>query len=456
VIQEAIDRVKQCTLSSSFLGTLDQNYTLIYSTKADIDRNVVTYMKDLVKGLGINGVYVSQGIQVTQLRPDIWLLLTNGTPFLVLEVKKPQVGIANHPKVISQLSGYMRMLREYHGVGHVFGIVASIDEWRVYWLADCDEIARSDQIVNDEFNPTQFGTNDSLHGTEVLSGSSVHPIVATTIWKAYFGIKNCKTIVKPLLNRCVIRVDGSSQAWEDLNKLKINHLSMDAPHGNCKTFFLLIDLKQGLQGRIWLAISNAAEKYCLVALKFSKSKRKDQKDQEGSNSSTNDLSAEAQFWKAMGYSSQFLHENKDNELLCMPFGITCSEDGNGWDTTIWDQIKSCLPKDIQKRFEDALVKTTPEEALETAVNLLKRNKIWHQDLQWRHLALLPKVKIGWFSNYPMTVEPSFIDYGIAKKINRSNAEEAETDMDKNVAKLKNELIKKCRHKRQKTDHENIL
>ena len=98
----------------------------------------------------------------------------------------------------------------------------------------------------------------SIHGTEVLSGSSVHPIVVTTIWKAYWGIKNCKTIVKPLLKRCVIRVDGrSSQAWEDLTKLKIKHLTMAPPHGYCQSFFLLLDLKQGSQGRIWLAISKS-------------------------------------------------------------------------------------------------------------------------------------------------------------------------------------------------------
>jgi len=147
----------------------------------------------------------------------------------------------------------------------------------------------------------------------------------------------------------------------------------------------------------------------------------------------------------MGFKSKYLHQETDNELLCMPFGITCSEDGDGWDTSIWDKISPFLSADIVQKFNDAL-KVKPKDAIKVAVASLENNNIWHKDLNWRHLALLPKVKQGWFSNYPMIVEPSFIDYGNAAKIDRNNVKQAKADMEAKVT----ELIEKISNKRQKT------
>ena len=76
-------------------------------------------------------------------------------------------------------------------------IVSSIDEWRVFWLPDCDNVAASSNIEN-KIIAKEVNYNN-LHGTDILTGSKVHPIIASTIWKAYKGILNKNTHMKDIL-----------------------------------------------------------------------------------------------------------------------------------------------------------------------------------------------------------------------------------------------------------------
>ena len=40
-----------------------------------------------------------------------------------------------------QIYDYMKRLRQFHGLDHIFGILTTYNEWKVFWLNDCDEAA---------------------------------------------------------------------------------------------------------------------------------------------------------------------------------------------------------------------------------------------------------------------------------------------------------------------------
>ncbi len=61
----------------------------------------------------------------------------------VVEVKRPGKGIMDSEQVHGQIYDHMMRLRSFHGLRHVFGIVSTYNQWRVYWLNDCNEIAQS-------------------------------------------------------------------------------------------------------------------------------------------------------------------------------------------------------------------------------------------------------------------------------------------------------------------------
>ncbi len=49
-------------------------------------------------------------------------------------------------RVHGQIYDYMLRLRHFFGQQLVFGIVTTYNEWRVYWLPDCNDAAGKDVI----------------------------------------------------------------------------------------------------------------------------------------------------------------------------------------------------------------------------------------------------------------------------------------------------------------------
>jgi len=70
-----------------------------------------------------------------------------GVPVGVCEVKKPGRTIINSPVVHGQIYDYMLRLRSFHGLKHVFGIVSTYEQWRLYWLDDCCSAATATDLA---------------------------------------------------------------------------------------------------------------------------------------------------------------------------------------------------------------------------------------------------------------------------------------------------------------------
>ena len=80
-------------------------------------------------------------------KPDILIICEFGIPVGVLEVKTSSSTRGTTPlskeKVLGQIFDYLVHLKNYTGRRDVFGILTTYHEWRVVWLPESDEAARS-------------------------------------------------------------------------------------------------------------------------------------------------------------------------------------------------------------------------------------------------------------------------------------------------------------------------
>ena len=455
--------------SSLLLIYLRNDHEIHYHSEKDIELHILLYLRDILVSLGLNeDVKLLQHMEVLRLNPDIWLLCTGSdkTPFLVLGIKIPDQDILQHAHVLAQLAQYMNILKHYHGIKHVFGVLSTLAEWRVCWLPECDQLAVASQLCMTETNATlsatttsTTGTTDStsttastpiatttittattttatvLHGTAVLQGNdpSIHRIIASVIQKALYTAKHSSTQLPPLIQRTALKVDQKSIAWAQLSK-KVAEFTLDRPSvwSTSSSFYLLRDLHHGAQGRVWLA-ATCTRRSSIVVLKLVEATETTQKRSrlEEEEQQVLTLRDEQSMWVKMGFYAYCLTLDY-NDAFCMPYGITCIKRLDGtlaWDTTVWSGITPQLAAEYISIVENTLKQVTPLEALSSAVDRSITKEVWHQDIEYRHIALLLIVTPGYiWGDYGMEVVPAFIDYGKACRITGSNREWAAVDM----------------------------
>jgi hypothetical protein len=156
---------------SGFLKSIkNERIPLCFCSEGDIETFLIIYFKDIVDGLDLGEkVSVRKAIEVLRLKPDIWMLLTNHIPFLVIGVKKPGPGILKNRKVVAQMAQYLNIQRHYFGLTQVYGVLSTLEEFRICWLPDCDNCAAStEQSFPMEQINLSSETSTQLHGTDQI------------------------------------------------------------------------------------------------------------------------------------------------------------------------------------------------------------------------------------------------------------------------------------------------
>ena len=83
-----------------------------------------------------------------QQKPDIVIICEFGVPVGILEIKTSgKTSPLSKEKVLGQVFDYLVHLKNYTGRRDVFGILTTYHEWRVVWLLECDEAARSTETT---------------------------------------------------------------------------------------------------------------------------------------------------------------------------------------------------------------------------------------------------------------------------------------------------------------------
>lgn len=421
--------IKKKGESSSFLSYINEQTEVEYNSESCVETMISIYLKDLLIGMGLDTVKIYKGIEVLRLKPDIWLLSHNKVPFLIIEVKKPGQNILEHEKVVSQLAQYMHMLRNYHGIRHVFGILATMEHFRVAWLPGCQPVAESSELYSEDV-PDETDHDCVLYGTRVLSGkdTSTHHFIASAIAKAYNGLGVVAQHRLPLPQRVVFRVDAINLVWARLLK-KVDRLNV-APFRSCSNYYLLKDLHHGAQGRTWLAVT--ATSHTVVVLKLGTAVRR--KRYRGADNPSLMFEDEHKLWVKMGFDAKTV-SLRESATLVMPYAIGCKRADTGayiWDTAAWDDMRCMFSAEDCAAVESALQQVTPRQGLVQAIQGLIKKGVWHQDLEYRHLGLFPTVKNGIHIRY------SFFDYGKAELISKTNRAAAVKQMEEDMQRLLNE------------------
>ena len=240
-----------------------------------------------------------------------------------------------------QLFDYMQRLKSFFGQQWVFGIATTYDQWRIYWLPDCDPVARQTKVgppkkkheislvptplqsipslQNDEkegndSNPTVSELQRVLHGTKVLAvkdGQALPIYLASAIWKMY-----CSPTIEVELvdiNRHYIQLQSNTWFWNTLPNNFTLKFGVKIPSRTTQNLFLVHDLGGGIHGRVWLAASRTG---IACVLKFAHEK---------SSAGFSMLEQECNIWeKIWKLPAKLISLNKDTALM-MPFVKPCSE-----------------------------------------------------------------------------------------------------------------------------------
>ena len=134
----------------------ENNKLILYFNEAEIEHRVRLIIQDVLMCLAIN-TQVSIHYQATivsvvetgrsESKSDIWVVKTkSGVPIAVIEVKQPGLSKLSNRKVLGQVFDYMSNLRNSFGQYEIFGIITTLDQWRVVWFPDTDEFAASGDL----------------------------------------------------------------------------------------------------------------------------------------------------------------------------------------------------------------------------------------------------------------------------------------------------------------------
>lgn len=113
----------------------------------------------------------------------------------VVEVKKPGNGGAlQNPYVQGQIFDYMLRLKSFFGLEHVFGILSSYKEWRIYWLPSSNVAAGAMTIPvpGQEKKAKTVVPPRLLHGSRIFvwHDKALLRVLCTTILKMYHSLRS--------------------------------------------------------------------------------------------------------------------------------------------------------------------------------------------------------------------------------------------------------------------------
>jgi hypothetical protein len=121
-----------------------------WGSESDIQGYVKDALGDAITAAGLErgSVDCRNELGIFDVRPDIWIVRENRMPIGVVEVKKPNPKIMQSEHVHGQIYDYMLRLRSFFGLQNVFGIVATYESWRVYWLpsGNTDDVANATSL----------------------------------------------------------------------------------------------------------------------------------------------------------------------------------------------------------------------------------------------------------------------------------------------------------------------
>lgn len=289
-------------------------------------------------------------------------------------------------------------MRSFHGAVDVFGIVTTMDEWKLAWFphtdaaAKCDVLAAHDELVRP--HPVDLNTDRIVYATDIF----VHhdPILTRIIMSVIRKAMNTPYEQVPVLSpeRMYIRLTHSSWQWRRHQAMAITRwknkltLAFSATTKKTTEFNVLKYLHCGPKCKVSAAICGDSLTACVVK-------------QTVSVAAANE---EVRLWMDVnGLCSPFTCTVFNSPAIVMPFAVLAKvTDGRVWfdfEVRSWSLQDSATagptPPSLERLAEQMKNAASSAGLLDArvvadaAVAACAARKVVHTDLAWRHIGLLP-------------------------------------------------------------------
>eukprot|EP00981_Chlorochromonas_danica_P013375 scaffold6281_cov207-Ochromonas_danica.AAC.5 len=354
---------------------------------------------------------------VEKQRADIVIFKCGGQLVGMCEVKKPSKSPSpsdlQNPQLDTQVCNYLQLMRSVHGCKCPIGIVSTYEHWIVIWLDTSHALATAKEMQPNLVSQPSQSDTEPLYCSKIVSRTDrdLPLFLATALVKMVNGeTENIEVLFRTSgsngrkFGKVTCNDSANKFCWEALPPLL--KPTFELPPPNTTQFYLLRDFHGGADGRVWLACS-ATGKLCVIKL-----------------STTHDFKVEADHWCKIWDVRARCTLIMDAHALIMPFAfhaVLCHGNKvvfrplNNWcgssyeNISLQDFVDNCDiestidGKELEKWFGDPL-----SAALE-AVSSMAHAGFVHNDLAWRHVALLP-IKQEPLDTKPIwTVKPILID-----------------------------------------------
>ena len=396
IVDFEIKNAKKNILFLSRMERLEEN-AVEYFSEAELLIYIVAFFEDLLFGLGLSKkCKFSQGTHrmdesITKKVPVIWVVESSeGVPILVIEVKKPHFAenIVENKQVLGQLYDYLCRLRSIYDQLEVYGIATSLQDWCVCWLPDVLSAAVTtvDQLKQLTFNSSRHDLLDrSICTLEPFSISDpqLPKIVASVLLKAYYTRYEAVNLFDP--KRCYITLTPNKWNWTYLKAEDIQEFTLNYPHPNCSSFYVVRYFDEGRDGRVTLVFTKGKNSAIAIIKQY-----------------YNQINYEHELtmWREL-YGVTCI-ENSKSKYLVLPFCFHCVEDDGtpsfNFNLAFWTNMRAGangvanLIKQKELEFFNQLTADSfnPEDIARSAITDLTNLGYVHDDLQWRHVALMPE------------------------------------------------------------------
>lgn len=330
--------------------------------------------------------------------------------------------ILQHPRVVGQGCDYMLNVRSFNGLRDVFCITSTAQQFRFHWFPASDELAAAADLP--QFQGLVVAPETPMTGRTVSSSVTFDHTqpglvraIATVIIKAYCSPVEPVRLITP--ERMYIVLTDAAWLWQSLSATRCAELNnnlritLTRDTKRCQLFTVLRAYWRQAQLKVWLTLAGE-ELTCLAVVKQCVDQTAAQK--------------ETALWQQVNGCPHVFHKLVSARWsVVMPLVIHARIDPiTTQPTFVFDLRHWCLEDNVVVGHFPALLHQLSAEmevkareysdVREVAVAAIEKaalRRVVHDDLAWRHIALMPVVDRD---GRLLRVEPVLIDFGRTRTV----------------------------------------
>ncbi|KAI3660271.1 hypothetical protein MP638_005134 [Amoeboaphelidium occidentale] len=409
-----------------------------WTNKADVKTHVIAAFTDcfLLAGLD-NELKISTEVPLTSAlitgrqTVDLGIIRSvSGSIVGFVEIKRPSVNSIETDKrsltrkeLLAQTANYLFELGYSFGVAYPIGIVTNYRTWTVCWLKETIGLAGETGV--DKFKPSSPG---SLEIAEVEPPYYHGPVMThndpKTVEMFVTALQKMSLVSTQfshidVFERQFVIATKNSFSWGKLQKMPFTYTM---PAENTRNFVVVHSYHHGGDGRVWWSFSKKGK---------------------------------ATLWKKIWMAdAAFCCPLNGQSVIVIPFAWHCRPlyDDNDKVSSIrfsrvhdwvYDQIGKSPAQNIvvkeDEELEKCLADFDPVKVAFEAIVTMADAGYKHEDLEWRHVALLPISKKRMFDKVQWSLRPILID--LTRHSSVKNKDHVKQQMDYLISQLEDSLCR---------------